>query len=203
MPKPRGPRAAADGRRRAILDAALDVFTRTGFAAATMEDVRARAGASTGSVYHHFRSKEQLAGALYVEALRDYQAGFVTVLRGGHPKRTVRALVAYHLRWVERRPAWARWLLDMGRQAELVATIDAEVRALNETFAATVLAWMTPHVERATLRALPPELCFAILVGPAQVFTRMWLAGTARVSMAQAVRTLGDAAWSSLAGDAA
>lgn len=203
MLKRRRPRAAADGRRRAILDAALEVFTQTGFAAATMDDVRARAGASTGSVYHHFRSKEQLAGALYVEALRDYQAGFVAVLGGGHPKRTVRALVAYHLHWVERRPAWARWLLDMGRQAELVAPIDTEVRALNETFAATVLAWMAPHVERGTLRALAPELCFAILVGPAQVFTRMWLAGTARVSMAQAVRALGDAAWSSLAGDTA
>lgn len=201
MPKkPRGPRPAADGRRRAILAAALDVFTRTGFAAATMEDVRAGAGASTGSVYHHFRSKEQLAAALFVEALRDYQTGFVEVLGTGAPKRIVRALVAYHLRWVERRPAWARWLLDMSRQAELVAATEAEVRALNEAFAERVMAWMAPHVERGTLRALPPELCFAILVGPAQVFTRMWLGGGARVSMAQAIRTLGDAAWASLDG---
>jgi AcrR family transcriptional regulator len=202
MATPRGPRTASDGRRRAILAAALDVFTRTGFAAATMEDVRAAAGASTGSVYHHFRSKEQLAAALYVDALRDYQAGVVTVLGAGHPKRIVRAIVAHHLRWVECRPAHARWLLDMGRQAELVAATEAEVRALNQAFAARLLAWMAPHVERRTLRALPAELCFAILVGPAQVFTRMWLAGTARVSMAQAIRTLGDAAWAGLAGEA-
>jgi AcrR family transcriptional regulator len=203
MPKVRGPRPASDGRRRAILDAALDAFTRTGFAAATMEDVRAAAGASTGSVYHHFRGKEQLAAALFVEALRDYQTGFVTVLGGGHPKKTVRALVAYHLRWVEQHPAWARWLLDMGRQAELVAVTEAEVRALNDAFAARVMTWMAPHVERGAMRALPPELCFAILVGPAQVFTRMWLGGNARVSMTQAIRALGDAAWASLDGGAA
>ena len=34
-----------------------------------------RARASIGSIYHHFRSKEQLAAALYVEGLRDYQEG--------------------------------------------------------------------------------------------------------------------------------
>lgn len=198
MPRARGPRAAADGRRRAILEAALEVFTRTGFATATMDDVRRGAGASTGSVYHHFRSKEQLAGALYVEALRDYQTGFLGVLGRGDARRTVRALVAHHLRWVEQHPAWARWLLDMGRQAELVAVTEAEVRALNEAFAARVMAWMAPHVKKGTLRDLPPELCFAILVGPAQVFTRMWLGGNHRVSMAKAIRTLGDAAWAAL-----
>lgn len=202
MPRPRGPRAASDDRRRAILAAALDVFTRTGFAAATMDDVRAVARASTGSIYHHFRSKEQLAAALFVEALRDYQTGFLQVLGGGDPRRTVRAIVAYHLRWVERRPAWARWLLDMGRQAELVATTQAEVRALNEAFAARVMAWIAPHVERGAVHALPPELYFAILVGPAQVFTRFWLGGGVRVSMAQAIRSLGDAAWAGLAGEA-
>jgi len=40
-----------------------------------MADIRVRARASIGSIYHHFRSKEQLAAALYVEGLRDYQEG--------------------------------------------------------------------------------------------------------------------------------
>ena len=54
-------------RRQAILDAALACFTNKGFTETTMEDIRIRSGASTGSIYHHFSNKEMLARALYLE----------------------------------------------------------------------------------------------------------------------------------------
>ncbi len=50
-------------RRDQILAAALGAFAEKGFAAATIEDVRERSGASTGSIYHHFGDKEGLAAA--------------------------------------------------------------------------------------------------------------------------------------------
>ncbi len=40
-------------------------FTESGFAAATVDDVRRRSGASVGSIYHHFGGKQELAEALY------------------------------------------------------------------------------------------------------------------------------------------
>ncbi len=199
MPRVQRSRAASVGRRRQILEAALDCFARLGFAATTMDDIRTASRASTGSIYHHFTSKEQLAAALYVEALRDYQAGFVGVPRVRmDASRAVRALVAYHLRWVEQHPAWARWLLDMGRQAELVQATEQQVRALNQEFSARVLAWLAPHVARGVLRKLPASLYFSILIGPAQVFTRMWLGGQPPVPLSVARRVLGDAAWQAL-----
>jgi len=51
------PRAA---RREAILDAALDEFAASGFAAARMEDVARRAGVAKGTLYLYFRDKETL-----------------------------------------------------------------------------------------------------------------------------------------------
>ncbi len=195
-------RAASNPRRRQILEAALDCFTRLGFAATTMEDIRSASRASTGSIYHHFASKERLAAALYVEALRDYQEGFVAAFGPrAHAAAAIHAAVAYHLRWVEQHPAWARWLLDMGRQAELVAATEPDVRALNRAFAERVLTWMDPHIKRGELRQLPAELYFAILIGPAQVFTRMWLSGHTGVALPAATRALGDAAWRALATD--
>lgn len=202
MVGPRRTRKASHARRRQILEAALNCFARLGFAATTMDDIRAASRASTGSIYHHFTSKEQLAAALYVEALRDYQTGFVAALQTrSNAQRAIRALVAYHLRWVEQHPAWARWLLDMGRQAELVQATEPDVRALNRDFSERVLAWLAPHVERGTIRKLPAALYFAILIGPAQVFTRMWLSGQSTVDVAPASRTLGDAAWRALRAD--
>ena len=56
-------------RRTDILDAALEAFTVHGYSATSMSDLRRTTGASTGSLYHHFPSKEHLAAALYLEAL--------------------------------------------------------------------------------------------------------------------------------------
>ena len=56
-------------RRRQILDAALASFLEKGYAATSIADIRARSGASTGSIYHFFSGKGALAEALLREAV--------------------------------------------------------------------------------------------------------------------------------------
>ena len=51
-------------RRREIMDAAVDVFSRKGSSEATIEDVTRRAGASKATFYLYFDSKEELLGEL-------------------------------------------------------------------------------------------------------------------------------------------
>jgi AcrR family transcriptional regulator len=46
--------------RSLILDASLELFSHQGFRATSIRDIAARAGVSTGSVYHHFTDKEAL-----------------------------------------------------------------------------------------------------------------------------------------------
>src|ERR1700757_4615712 len=53
--------------QRALLDAARDVFTRQGFAEASIADVVERAGSCVGSLYHHFGGKSELFLALWQE----------------------------------------------------------------------------------------------------------------------------------------
>ena len=59
----------AAGTRAALLDAARDVFTASGFAEASIAEVVARADASVGSLYHHFGGKAEL----YLALFEDYQ----------------------------------------------------------------------------------------------------------------------------------
>ena len=47
----------AETRRRAILDAAMTLFDRQGYASTTVDDVAAAAGISKGSVYNYFESR--------------------------------------------------------------------------------------------------------------------------------------------------
>jgi AcrR family transcriptional regulator len=53
--------------RSSLLAAAREVFTASGFAEASIADVVARAGASVGSLYHHFGGKADLYLALFEE----------------------------------------------------------------------------------------------------------------------------------------
>ncbi len=58
----------AAATRRAILEAALTVFSRQGYAAARLEDIAHEAGVTRGAIYWHFASKVDLYGKLVSEA---------------------------------------------------------------------------------------------------------------------------------------
>jgi AcrR family transcriptional regulator len=58
--------------RGALLAAARTVFISEGYAQAGVTDIVARAGASVGSLYHHFPGKAQLYLALYEELHHDH-----------------------------------------------------------------------------------------------------------------------------------
>ena len=55
--------------RGGLLEAARDVFSQSGFAEASIAEVVSRAGASVGSLYHHFGGKAEL----YLALFEDYQ----------------------------------------------------------------------------------------------------------------------------------
>jgi AcrR family transcriptional regulator len=186
-------------RRREVLDAALACFTELGFAATTMADVCRRSQASVGSVYHHFGSKEQLAAALFLEGLRDYQQRLLRELkridpgRPGSGRRLVRTIVDNYLRWVEGHADWARYLIEFGH-APFIGDVGDELQSMNHEFFSRLEQALAPAVGRGELRQMPRDLTFAVTVGPAREFARRWLRERTETSMAVARRLLPDAA---------
>ena len=180
-------------RREEILEAALESFAATG--TATIEEVRKRSGASVGSIYHHFGGKDGIAAALYLEILRGYQDGVVRALgRSSDAGSGVRALVRYHLRWVERNPERARFLLQGGAAREGAAE---ELKALNRGLAAAVGDWVE---DQEAIRPLRFEIFYAIVFGPAQELTRSWLGGRIK-SLRRFEEDLAEAAWRAVRAD--
>jgi len=160
-------------RREEILEAALDSFAATGGTA--IEEVRQRSGASVGSIYHHFGGVDGIAAALYVQILRGYQEGVGRALaRAAGGKEGVEALVRHHLRWVERHPERARFLLQ---NAAARAEVEEELAKLNRNLSAELAEW----IERQRgIREMPFEVFYAAVIGPAQELSRHWLAGRVR-----------------------
>jgi AcrR family transcriptional regulator len=183
------------GRRRAILDAALHVFTERSYHRASIEEIRERSGASIGSIYHHFGGKEHLAATLYVEGLRDYQERFMRVLRGGgDAEAVVRSIVANHLRWVADNPRLAGYLLS-SREAEVSRATDRELRAMNRAVIDTTREWIAEEAGAGVLRPMRTQLFYAVLIGPCQEFARQWVRRRDREALEEAAVELGETAW--------
>ena len=92
-------------RRQAILDAALACFLAETISATTVEAIRERSGASVGSIYHFFGSKDGLAAQLYVELLADHHSNYLDALRTSRSaKAGVTGAVHAHLRMGRRQP---------------------------------------------------------------------------------------------------
>src|SRR5215469_10508670 len=98
-------------RRQAILDAALTCFLRSGVAGTTIDAIHRESGASVGSIYHFFGSKEGVAAELYLDTLRDYFDTYFAALRRSRSARGgIEGSVRAHLRWVATHEARARYL---------------------------------------------------------------------------------------------
>jgi AcrR family transcriptional regulator len=58
----------SEATRQKIINAAVDVFSEVGYAAAGLADIIERAELTKGALYHHFDSKESLATAIMEES---------------------------------------------------------------------------------------------------------------------------------------
>jgi len=184
-----------------VIEAALACFMELGYAKTTMADIRKYSSASTGSIYHHFKSKEQLAAAVYIEGIRNYQKGLLKVLETEKRARQgVMAIVSFHLKWVSDHPSWARYLSEM-RHAEFMAETDSEFMELNAHFAAGITAWMADHIKAKHLKKLPRDIFIALLLGPCQEYARQWLAGYAVLEPDEAAKVMALNIWQSLKGE--
>lgn len=81
----------SEERRLAIVRAALDQFTESGFAATKISDIAHRAGVAKGTVYLHFADKEALFEAIVREALSPVVAALSAIQPA--PDMPVRALL--------------------------------------------------------------------------------------------------------------
>ncbi|MCP2169861.1 TetR/AcrR family transcriptional regulator [Goodfellowiella coeruleoviolacea] len=179
--------------RQRILAAALDCFLENGVHRTTVDLVRKRAAVSNGSFFHHFRSKQDLAEAVYLHGLEQHQAELLATLT---PRLSLEAgitsAVRRHLEWVEAHPRLAAFLL--GPPDWAAPTDSPRIAACSRAFFQAVADWLRARGWSGT-----PTLgvVVAVWIGPAQEYTRRWLLGEIEPPTS-AAPALARAAWNAL-----
>lgn len=125
----------ARGRQRvaALLEAAGGVFAEKGFDAATMTEIAARAGASIGSLYQFFSTKEQVATALvegYAEALYGRLAAMAEAAAGWTVTQLAQRLARTLIEFRADHPAFATLVESPGAPADQATAVRRRLRGL-------------------------------------------------------------------------
>lgn len=196
------PTAPRTDRQRDILDAALACFLDVGIEATTIDAIRERCGASVGSIYHHFGSREGILAALCLQILDEQSASMAAATAGAPTARDgVRGLVLGYLDWLQAAPDRARFLFQarpLVARGPRAADLADRARQRN----AALLAWFEPHRASGALRNLPCEIFPSLVIGPAQSYGRAWLAGAELAAPSVYRDVLADAAWRAVAAPA-
>jgi AcrR family transcriptional regulator len=108
---PRGHRTAdqqgaGSGRRAELLALAADMFAERGFVSTTVRDIADAAGILSGSLYHHFDSKESMVDEILRDFLGELWGRYQEIMAAElDPRATVEAMVVASFECIDRRHA--------------------------------------------------------------------------------------------------
>lgn len=161
-----------DTARGRLLAAAARLFRDKGYAGTTVRDIAGAVGILSGSLFHHFSSKEDILFAVMETVIAAMRQDLETALAGAPtPQARVRALIAVELAYLHGPASDATsvlfhdWrALSPERQAPLLQGRDAYFALWHETLA---------QARRAGLTTLEPEVLRQFLHG-ALAWTSFW-----------------------------
>ncbi len=168
----------ADQRRRQILDAAVRVFARSGYAGCRVADVAEEAGVAYGLVYHYFSSKERLLEAISADT---WQAVAAAVARAREREVTARGRLSYLTHFLlaasERQPDLVAVLI---REVARSPRLDARSADVERVFAAIADVVADGQATGEFRTDVDPALAAVIYFGAVdELLTRIVIGGTA------------------------
>ena len=187
-------RLTAAARREQLLDVALEVFSRNGFHATSMNEVAEAAGVTKPVLYQHFASKRELYLALLQEeGARLLNAISKATASAGSPRAQVEQGFGAYFQWVA--DDHEAFLLLFGSGARRDEEFAEEVRRVEDAIAAAIAPLIQADIDIDHQRALAYGL-----VGLAEGASRHQVQLGTPFNPDRLARQLADMAWFGLRG---
>jgi AcrR family transcriptional regulator len=143
----------ADEQRRRILAAAVEVFSRRGYRAASMNDIALGVGLSKPALYHYVRTKQDLLVQVYEEVLDEsLRSARAIVATAPTPLEAVRRLIVERVAYTCEHQDLLKICFE--EESELPPELAEPILERRRAFEAVVLDAVVAHLE-ASGRELP------------------------------------------------
>jgi AcrR family transcriptional regulator len=193
----RAARLPREQRRQQVLAAALEVFSTSGYHAASMDEIAEHAGVSKPVLYQHFPGKLDLYLALLDAGIDELEATAKAALTTTTDNRQrVNGMVTAYFAFVED-PAGAFRLVfesDLANEPQVRDRVDAANLVLAQQTASVIAEDTGLNEEQALLLASGMQ-------GLVQVAARRWLAGVSgSVTREEAAELITSLGWRGISG---
>lgn len=156
----------ADRQRLRVLATAADIFSRRGFRATSMNEIAAAIGLSKPTLYHYFRSKEELLVRLYSDVLDEsLRMALEVVDTEPTPLEAVRGLIRSRVVYTCRRQALLKVCFEEEHElpADLAEQLLRRRRAFEDLFSAALDAHLRAHPSIEI--GMPPKVWVNMCLG--------------------------------------
>lgn len=167
-------------RKEAIVAAATELFAEKGFAETTTAEVAERANVAQGTLFYHFKTKENILLEVFESIMARYQAGMEAAVHGTDSGlAAVEALLRFQFAFVEKTSR--EYMAVLRDFPSYLASSDSPQRERVQRRLAGVVGVIRSALERGqrdgTIRDLPVEATAFILRGLVYGLTRHKLLG--------------------------
>ena len=183
--------------RQALLDAALEAFSRQGYQATRLEDIAQAAGVTRGAIYHHFGGKAGLYKTLMEDASAQ-ESGVVeaAISEGGSLREIMTRILSYSLALFEE----DRRLRQVFELAQIKAGSDPGLEAIqgqrleqSELLISSTASIMAQGIIRGDLRAdLDPTTVARAFIAYQNGVAMLWLSNRQAFSIKEKAAEFAD-----------
>ncbi len=144
MPATRAPTRIQQKNRRAILEAALDVFSAHGFRGATVDQIAQQAGLSKPNLLYYFRTKEQIFQTLMSDLLDTWLDPLRAMNPEGEPLDEILGYVRRKLELSRTHPRESRLFANEIVQGapRIHASLSTDLRSLVDDKTTLIQSWI-------------------------------------------------------------
>ena len=155
MPRSRPKTRIQQKNSEAILEAALEVFSQTGFRGATLDQIAEVAGLSKPNLLYYFPSKEAIHAALLTGLLKTWLDPLRAMDPAGEPLAEIMGYVRRKLELSRDFPRESRLFANEILQGapRILPAIEGELKSLVEDRAQVLTGWM----DQGRIARLPPH----------------------------------------------
>ncbi|KZL12517.1 DNA-binding transcriptional repressor AcrR [Pseudovibrio axinellae] len=149
-----------------VLDAALELFLKKGYARTTMDDISVKSGVRTGSIYRSFKRKADIAAALWGQAVAGWSKEVRDTPQEQSAEDAIKASVNGLLRWGSANPELFRLFEELKVRAQSESDFDCIKQQIHKVHLQGEALYATWEVQ-GVVKLIPWAVASALIVGPA------------------------------------